>query len=543
MSKNEQRYLGIIFGLGVVAVVFLIWQIMRSLNEQNAQPTAIVDAQPHALTQTSTPEASATSAFVAENITSQPTQPFATFTINPLLPTDTPVVSISVNTETPTPEPTQVPIYIVENGDTLFGLALQFDVTVEEIKGANGLTDNTIYVGQKLVIPIPGLVIPTRTPGPPPPTVAIAPTTAPGATAAPTLPGPLPTATKAIVVSGQYGAGPIPGPSPTWSVYAFPTRFPASGPTKLGFHVTLNCCGVLDYVEAVHPPVMKGAGDIGYLKIVKELSPNTITIGRYFAEIDQNAGELFKNYTSKDPAQVARDMVNFYLPQYTENSAWVDYWEGLNEVSYPNYEWFATFEATRACEMQKHGLKAAIGGFSTGTPEPWQFEAFLPAIEAGIRCGAILTTHEYGAPTMYLWFSQGLPASYGQPEMPAYPDRGPLIGRYRYLYYNVLLPRGLNIPLVISETGIDGGAGAGQRPGYSDAQGWLGFEGYWTKELSVTDAAQFYVDQLAWYDSMLRQDSFVIGATIFNAGVDNTWKSFDPTRIIQPLIKYAQSLH
>ncbi len=288
---------------------------------------------------------------------------------------------------------------------------------------------------------------------------------------------------------------------------------------------------------------MKGAGDIGYLKVVKELSPTTITIGRYFAEIDQNAGERFKNYTSKDPAQVARDMVEFYLPLYMENNAWVDYWEGLNEVTYPNYEWYAVFEATRACEMQKHGLKAAIGGFSTGTPEPWQFEAFLPAIEAGIQCGAILTTHEYGAPTMYLWFSQGLPASYGHDAMPAYPDRGPLMGRYRYLYYNVLLPRGLNIPLVISETGIDGGAGAGQRPGYSDAQGWLGFEGYWTKELGITDTAQFYVDQLAWYDSMMRQDSFVIGATIFNAGPNDTWKSFDVTKLIPPLITYAQSLH
>ena len=234
--------------------------------------------------------------------------------------------------------------------------------------------------------------------------------------------------------------------------------------------------------------------------------------------------------------------MNEFLPKYLQHKDYVDYWEGWNEVTYPNYEWYAVFEATRACEMQKHGLKAAIGGFSTGTPEPWQFEAFIPAIEAGTRCGAILTTHEYGAPTMYLWWSQGLPESLGHPAVAAYPDRGPLLGRYRFLYYNILLPRGLSIPLVISETGIDGGAGAGQRPGYSTAQGWQGFGDYWGKELGVTDPIQFYVDQLAWYDSMLRQDSFVIGATIFNIGNSETWASFEAAPIIPKLTEYALSL-
>src|SRR5258708_33890910 len=128
-------------------------------------------------------------------------------------------------------------------------------------------------------------------------------------------------------------------------------------------------------------------------------------------------------------------------------------------------------------------------------------------------------------------------------EVPAYSDRGPLMGRYRFLYYNILLPRGLRIPLVISETGIDGGAGAGQRPGYSDAQGWMGFASYWGNDLGQSDPIQFYVDQLAWYDSRLRQDSFVIGATIFNIGNGGTWASFDMSPVIPKLTDYALSLH
>jgi len=43
--------------------------------------------------------------------------------------------------------------YRVRSGDTLFRIALRYGVTVEAIRAANGLTSNTIYPGQVLVIP------------------------------------------------------------------------------------------------------------------------------------------------------------------------------------------------------------------------------------------------------------------------------------------------------------------------------------------------------------------------------------------------------
>ncbi|MBI4316761.1 MAG: LysM peptidoglycan-binding domain-containing protein [Chloroflexi bacterium] len=448
----------------------------------------------------------------------------------PAPPTDTAAPNATaLPTVTATPTATPFGAYIVQSGDTLIGIAARFGISVQALQAANGLTGELILQGQQLILPG---VAPTDTPLPP--TETPVPTATVPHTASPvaSLVAALPTATSAPANANGWGA-PVPGPSPTWSVYAFPPRAPASGPTKLGFHVTLNSGGVLDYVSAVHPPVMKGVDDIGYLKDVEALSPNTITIGRYTV--------LQENIGSGDPTQRGIDFVNEMLPKY-QAAPWVDYWEGWNEVTYPNYEWYASFEAARACEMQKHGLKAAIGGFSTGTPEPWQFAAFVPAVEAGIRCGAIMTTHEYGAPTMYLWWSQGLPESYGNPAVPAYPDRGPLMGRYRFLYRDILIPRGLLIPLVISEAGIDGGAGAGQRPGYSNAQGWLGFTDYWSAELGQTDAIAFYVDQLAWYDSLLRQDSYVIGATIFNISGGSSWQSFEASSVIPKLTEYALSL-
>jgi murein DD-endopeptidase MepM/ murein hydrolase activator NlpD len=50
------------------------------------------------------------------------------------------------------------PIYIVQAGDTLWSIAQRFDVTVPDLEAINNLTDPTIYVGDKLVIPgLPGL--------------------------------------------------------------------------------------------------------------------------------------------------------------------------------------------------------------------------------------------------------------------------------------------------------------------------------------------------------------------------------------------------
>ena len=41
----------------------------------------------------------------------------------------------------------------VESGDTLSGIANDLDTSVEAIKKANGLTSDTIQIGETLVIP------------------------------------------------------------------------------------------------------------------------------------------------------------------------------------------------------------------------------------------------------------------------------------------------------------------------------------------------------------------------------------------------------
>lgn len=71
-------------------------------------------------------------------------------------PTPTPSVSPSVS-PTPGPTPTPVPsartTYTVKSGDTLYGIAQTYGVTVTALKNFNGLTSTVLHTGQVLRIP------------------------------------------------------------------------------------------------------------------------------------------------------------------------------------------------------------------------------------------------------------------------------------------------------------------------------------------------------------------------------------------------------
>jgi LysM repeat protein len=82
-----------------------------------------------------------------------------------ILPTSIPLMDATPTaTETPTPAPTPTPppvtsetvmvTHIVEAGETLLSIALQYDVTVDAIQQANGLADELIRIGDQLTIPI-----------------------------------------------------------------------------------------------------------------------------------------------------------------------------------------------------------------------------------------------------------------------------------------------------------------------------------------------------------------------------------------------------
>jgi LysM repeat protein len=80
---------------------------------------------------------------------------------------------------TPTPGPDGRIIYIVKPNDTLLGISLITGVTVDQLRGLNNLTSDTIYEGQKLILGLGGPVEVTPTPGPTPTATKILPTPSP----------------------------------------------------------------------------------------------------------------------------------------------------------------------------------------------------------------------------------------------------------------------------------------------------------------------------------------------------------------------------
>jgi nucleoid-associated protein YgaU len=67
-------------------------------------------------------------------------------------PTPTPTPTPSP-TPSPSPSASARPTYTVQSGDSLWGIATKFKVTVQALKTANGLTSDTIFKGQVLTIP------------------------------------------------------------------------------------------------------------------------------------------------------------------------------------------------------------------------------------------------------------------------------------------------------------------------------------------------------------------------------------------------------
>ena len=91
------------------------------------------------------------------------------------------------------PTPTPAGLYVVQQGDTLGGLAEDFGTTVDDLMAANGLTDaNAIQAGQTLLIP--SLISGTLALGTPAP---LAGTSVPTATATLTTTATLPTTAPA----------------------------------------------------------------------------------------------------------------------------------------------------------------------------------------------------------------------------------------------------------------------------------------------------------------------------------------------------------
>ncbi|MHB1295457.1 MAG: hypothetical protein ACYC4R_10740 [Anaerolineae bacterium] len=315
----------------------------------------------------------------------------------------------------------------------------------------------------------------------------------------------------------------LPEPTPEETAETIPLRQPLPG-SKLGLHVTSsNSPAIMDFVREAQPALVVSVGDMGFLDEVKKASPDTITIARWMDENQELTG---------DPAERARAFVESHTESYLANPQ-VDYWLGWNEPTIESVEdarWYADFEAERTLAMAELGLKVAVGNFGVGTPEPEEFEAFLPAITVARAHEGVLALHEYSAPTMQDGVGAGLPG------VAALESGGALTLRFRFWYAHYLEPNNLLIPLVITEAGIDGGV---LREGDG---GWRDYAETDADGAPTGDAISDYVAQLTWYDEELQKDDTVLGFAVFNAGgLQGAWRSFDVTGILPDLAAHVLS--
>ncbi len=373
-------------------------------------------------------------------------------------------------------------------------------------------------------------VIPTVTP-PPVPTVVT-----PGTIYMPIISNYIPTPTP---------IPPTPRPEPTDTPRP-PWPEPLAGQTasKLGLHVLAVYVDpdILEFVRRVHPRVINAPDDQAGLANIKAVSPGTVTLSR----VNVNGQDNWVT-SGVDAAAAAEHYVAVNLDTYKKNPA-VDYWEGINEFNPQTpeaWDWFTQFEATRVCAMQAQGLHAAVGEFSVGWPNTYdQMVTFLPALEAAKRCGGIFTVHEYNGPT----FSQGVDVNAPNiiPGAPALSvSAGYFTLRYRFWYEGLLKPRGLgDLPLVITELAA---LSQGTRYGCDQANGicaWKQYQDWWVKQGYGATGPEAYVNLLAWYDAQMRQDPYVLGATIFTTGefAGHAWASFDLHHALIPLAQYEAQL-
>ena len=272
--------------------------------------------------------------------------------------------------------------------------------------------------------------------------------------------------------------------------------------------------------------------DPAFLADVKARSPETIIVGRVLlGQIDLNGADVRAE---------ARRAVEAVLPLALaeRREGLVDAWEGFNEPVPGDEEQMrrlADLEAERVRLLAERGLRAVVGSFGAGHPPLEWWPAFRPALEEGSANDAYLGLHEYSAPT--IWFNTNRdPLDFGADRA----DEGWLTLRYRKAYRQYLQPWGLDLPLLITECGVDGLVT--DRPG-PPGNGWKDFGDYWAGLGMGPDTAGNYVEQLAWYDSQLQLDDYVRGASVFAMTASGEWNSYELKGEAAGILQQYLSVH
>ena len=258
-----------------------------------------------------------------------------------------------------------------------------------------------------------------------------------------------------------------------------PHNFVEKG-TKMGFH----CIGgeptdLTDELAAngVILSSVKFVVAIGGLATARE----TWTLGRMI-DVD---GHMVEGYDPNgDPVWQAEARMAALLPAFAPYLNDLKIVEIVNEQNSPEWtvqhmENYGLFfrQAMRILERPEWGgVRLAMVSASLGTPEPWQWDAFALSgvFEHAAEYNHALSLHEYNT---------------------ALNGPNSIICRYRDVYDRIILPRGLDIPLFITEYNVN-------------------------HELLDTDL----MAEWRAYDELVIQDPYVAGVNIFTLGMG--WSNY-----------------
>ena len=262
--------------------------------------------------------------------------------------------------------------------------------------------------------------------------------------------------------------------------------------------------------------------DADFLGQLKALSPHTLFVGRLMV------GQI--DLAKVEPKKSARQLVDQLLPIATDPHLReiFDAWEGYNEpvtIDAEQMKRLAELESERVRLLAREGIRSVVGNFGTGHPPLELWPHFFPALEAVREHEGFLGLHEYSAPTM---------------QFGVHGEEGWLTLRYRKVYRHYLIPAGLKVPLVITECGIDGMVKGHPGP---QGRGWKDFVAYWEEQGMGADGPGNYIEQLAWYDSELMKDDYVVGAAIFTMTTTRQWQSYEILGEAASILQQYLSVH
>ena len=326
--------------------------------------------------------------------------------------------------------------------------------------------------------------------------------------------------------------------APTTTTMAAATMPPprSTSRSKLSLHVG-DVAGVdatvLAFLAAARPRTLKLLDPhAGWAAAALRASPRTELVGRIWTPSQPTDG---------DPRAAAAAWLNASRATILASPE-IRLWEGLNELpgtagNRSLMRWYAAFEVERVALLAATGgLRAVVGSFATSDledldPATSTFAEFVPAARAAAAAGGYLSLHEYSSPFMWTCFSNSTGV-------------GRETGRYRTVYASFFLGAGLPPPppLLLSEVGV--GWAATSCGGSGVVQGWQAYCAAWTAPGGAfpgETCEEAFVKQLAWYDSLLRADDFVVGATVFCQAC-GSFGSFDTTPALSVLAAYMQDV-